>query len=131
LVLDVLLALNLILLSFNDVLRVPSGVADQSTVEQILEVKMVLCNNAAFPSPSGAIEVVGKLLINGGIDYNDREFKFRTGEIVTLTALDEMYGYKFAFWQIEEPGFSGAIVTNRTLTVTMNQHQIWWINYAK
>ena len=99
--------------------------------EQILEVKIVLVDNSLFPAPSGAIEVVNKFLINGGVDYNNRQYKFRTGEVVNLTAIEEMYGYKFAFWQKEEPSFSGLIVTNRTLTILMNSNQIWWANYVK
>lgn len=128
---NLLLTLNLLILTFGVGVNPGSQNSGVDVGEQILEVKIVLVDNSLFPAPTGAIQAVGKFLIDGGVDYNDRQYKFRTDQVVTLTAMDEMYGYKFAFWQKEEPGFSGLIVTNRTLTILMNSDQIWWANYVK
>ena len=128
---NLLLTLNLLILTFGVGVNPGSQNSGVDVGEQILEVKIVLVDNSLFPAPTRAIQAVGKFLIDGGVDYNDRQYKFRTDQVVTLTAMDEMYGYKFAFWQKEEPGFSGLIVTNRTLTILMNSDQIWWANYVK
>jgi hypothetical protein len=125
------LSINVLVLSSLIRGEAPANSSNPDDGYQILEVKMVLVDNANFPKQSAAIEAVGTFLINGGIDYNNRQYKFRKGEVVVLEAIEEMYGYRFAFWQKDEPRFSGIIVTNRTLTVVMSEHQVWWINYAR
>lgn len=125
------LSINVLVLSSLIRGEAPANSSSPDDGYQVLEIKMVLVDNANFPKQSAAIEAVGTFLINGGIDYNNRQYKFRKGEVVVLEAIEEMHGYKFNFWQKDEPRFSGIIVTNRTLTVVMDEHQVWWINYSR
>ena len=100
---SLLLTLNLLLLTFGaEVSPLPQG-PSTTAGDRILEVKIVLVDNSLFPTLSGAIEAVGQFLINGGVDCRSRQYKFRTGETVTLQAMEEMYGYKFASWQKRSP----------------------------
>lgn len=125
------LSINVLVLSSSIRGEVPANSPSPDDGYQVLEIKIVLVDNANFPKQSAAIEAVGTFFINGGIDYNNRQYRFRKGEVVVLEAIEEMYGYRFAFWQKEEPQFSGIIVTNRTLTIVMDKNQVWWINYAR
>lgn len=81
------------------------------------------------------IEVVSPIWINGAKDWANRPFVFKCGSVVNITAPKEYVGYKFAFWQKEDPDkptFQGKIVTDRHLIILINEKkQIWWINYRE
>jgi hypothetical protein len=99
----------------------------QPYVEEVtLEVKAIIVYYNGK-----AVEVVSPIWINGAKDIANRPFKFVKGSKVTLTAPQYLYGAEFAFWQKEEgQTYQGLIITNRTITITLDQPKtIWWINY--
>jgi hypothetical protein len=79
------------------------------------------------------LEVIDTFWINGAPDFNNRPYKFRKGETVSITCPENILGVKFAFWQKQEwePTFQGLIVTNRTIVLQLNEAKIiWWANYV-
>ena len=79
------------------------------------------------------LEVIDKVWINGAPEFNNRPLKFRRGDTVSITCPETILGVKFAFWQKQEwePTFQGLIVTNRTITLQLNEAKIiWWANYV-
>ena len=79
------------------------------------------------------LEVIDKFWINGAPEFNNRPLKFKKGETVSITCPENILGTKFAFWQKQEwePTFQGLIVTNRTITLQLNDAKIiWWANYV-
>lgn len=79
------------------------------------------------------LEVIDKVWINGAPEFNNRPFKFKKGETTSITCPENILGVKFAFWQKQEwePTFQGLIVTNRTITLQLNEPKIiWWANYV-
>jgi len=98
-----------------------------------LEVKYVVFNST---DNSKYVEVVGKVWLNGNVDFNNRPFRFRCGSKVVISCPEylDVLGYRarFSFWQKEEnPTFQGLTVTNRTLTIVLNEKKaVWWANYV-
>ena len=99
-----------------------------------LEVKYIVFNSS---NNFEKVEVVDKVWLNGNIDWNNRPFKFKCGSKVTVECPQYLnilgHRAKFSFWQLEEsnPTYQGIIITNRTLTITLNsKKQIWWANYV-
>ena len=79
------------------------------------------------------LEVTDKVWINGAPEFNNRPFKFRKGQAVSITCPEKILGAEFAFWQKQEwePTFQGLIVTNRTIRLQLNETKIiWWANYV-
>jgi len=79
------------------------------------------------------LEVIDKFWINGAPEFNNRPFKFRKGDTVSITCPESILGARFAFWQKQEwePTFQGLIITNRTITLQLDEAKIiWWANYV-
>lgn len=95
-----------------------------------LEVKYVIFDK----NDNGVyLEVIDKFWINGAPEFNNRPFKFKKGETVSITCPENILGVRFAFWQKQEwePTFQGLIVTNRSITLQLNETKIiWWANYV-
>jgi len=103
---------------------------DEKDYTCFLEVKYVIfdkSDNRVY------LEVIDKVWINEAPEFNNRPLKFRKGETVSITSPENILGTKFAFWQKQEwePTFQGLIVTNRTITLQLNEAKTtWWANYV-
>lgn len=98
--------------------------------EAFVEFKYILfdrTNNSLY------IEVIEKIWINGAPDFNNRPYKFRLGDTITIECPETILGAKFCFWQREElePTFQGLILSNRTITIQLIESKTsYWANYV-
>jgi len=115
---------------YGNTTSLPENNIDEKDNTCFLELKYVIFDkndNRVY------LEVIDKVWINDAPEFNNRPFKFRRGQTVSITCPESVLGSKFAFWQKQEwePTFQGLIDTNRTIMLQLDEVKvIWWANYV-
>jgi len=82
---------------------------------------------------AGHVEFIDRVWINGAVDYNNRPFCFKPGDVVNFTCPLEVVilgrRFRFAGWQLEEAPHQGWSTTSRSLIIVVDGDQTWWANY--